>query len=116
MAWNTRNSFLSYHSYYLRGTVAEIADLRFGARSYTYSVSLQQEKGREIALPASCGHPLRYLLEQAHELVDDAVKHQVVRVILFEGTEGFGVRVERREITGQISIDQVSPVAATAGS
>ena len=75
----------------------------------------EQQKGREISLPASHCNDLPCLLEHAHDLVNDAEQDQVIIIIIFKRTKGIGMCVEGGELAGQIRIDQVSPVTTTAG-
>ena len=75
-------------------------------------VYVKKKAGRSLSRPFFILELL--LLEHAHDFVDDSIKNQIIAVILFKRTECLGMRIEAGKITGQIRIDQISPVAATA--
>ena len=94
--------------------VIGIAGDRSSVRTFTYSM-LTKGKGRGISPPASCCSCLPGLFEPGHDLVNNAEEDFVVIFIFDKCAKCLGMRVERREVTSPIFVDQLSPVTSAAG-
>ena len=81
----------------------------------------KKKAGRLLSRPVF--RTIFILLEQTHDLVDDAEQYRfffqtitvfILRRVLDERTECCGMSVERCQITGRIDLDELSPVAAAS--